>query len=134
MKSKSLTIMEEIEKLEKETSELENLCTGEKKILTQETKSVAQAVKKIVTKKKTTATKRKKVADELRSSMLKRYNLLLQKRAGQAIALVKDSVCQGCYMTIPPQQFNEIRKGNKMHFCPTCQRFLYFMEEEEAKN
>ena len=29
-------------------------------------------------------------------------------------------------MTIPPQQDNEVRKGGKMNFCPTCQRILYF--------
>ena len=129
-----IEIMEEVEQLKKETEELENLCSGEKKILEQEITNVAKDVKKLNSRKKSVAAKRDKVAVELKSSLLKRYNLLLQRRAGQAIAPVsKQSVCQGCHMTIPAQQFNEIRKGNKIHFCPTCQRFLYFIEEEEAE-
>jgi predicted nucleic acid-binding Zn-ribbon protein len=34
-------------------------------------------------------------------------------------------------MAIPPQQFNEIRKGERLHLCPTCQRILYYREEEQ---
>ncbi len=127
-----IEIMEEVERLKKESEELQNLCLGEKKILEEEITSVAEDVKKINSRKKTVAAKRDKVAVELKASLLKRYNLLLQRRSGQAVALVsRESVCQGCHMTIPAQQFNEIRKGNKIHYCPTCQRFLYFIEEEE---
>ena len=41
---------------------------------------------------------------------------------------MSDSVCQGCYMTLPPQQVIEVRRSDKLNLCPTCQRILYFQE------
>jgi predicted nucleic acid-binding Zn-ribbon protein len=27
---------------------------------------------------------------------------------------------------LPPQLYNEIQRHSKVHFCPNCQRILYF--------
>ena len=41
----------------------------------------------------------------------------------------------GCHMTLPPQQVNEVLKGDKLNLCPTCQRILYYeAPEEEAES
>ena len=40
-------------------------------------------------------------------------------------------VCQGCHMTLPPQQVNEVRRADKLNLCPTCQRILYIKEQED---
>ena len=39
--------------------------------------------------------------------------------------------CQGCRMRLPPQLYNELQKHLQVHFCPKCQRILYF--ETSAK-
>jgi len=57
--------------------------------------------------------------------------MLLTKRDGLAVVPINDSVCQGCYMALPPQQVNEVRKADKLNLCPTCQRILYYKEPEE---
>jgi hypothetical protein len=36
-------------------------------------------------------------------------------------------------MSIPPQQFNDIMKGDRMFNCPTCQRILYHQPEESGE-
>ena len=125
-----LSIMERIEQLENEASELENLCAGEKKLLDEQNSEVEKAVKKINTRKKSVTGKRDALAPELRPATLKRYNMLRTKRNGSAVVQTVNGVCQGCFMTIPPQQYNEVRKGDKLNYCPTCQRILYFREEE----
>ena len=127
---KLLTIMEQIEQLENEAAELKKLCSGEKKLLEEQKEEVEKAVKKINTRKKTVINKRDELAPELRPGTLKRYDMLRRKRNGSAVVQTVNAVCQGCFMAIPPQQFNEVRKGDKLNFCPTCQRILYFMEEE----
>jgi predicted nucleic acid-binding Zn-ribbon protein len=76
--------------------------------------------------------KRDGIAPKLRPTTLKRYDILRDKRNGSAVVQTINGVCQGCFMTVPPQQFNEIRKGDKLNFCPTCQRILYFEEEAET--
>jgi hypothetical protein len=45
---------------------------------------------------------------------------------------VVQGVCQGCFMSIPPQQYNMLLKGDKIFECPTCQRIIYHQPVEEA--
>lgn len=126
-----LEVMEQAEQAEAEAVELENVCRGEKELLAEETKKVEAAVKKLNTRRKTVFNKHNKLAKDVQGSMIKRYDKLLKKRNGLAVVQVIDGVCQGCFMAIPPQQFNEIRKGDQMHSCPTCQRIFYYEAPDE---
>ncbi len=128
-----LAIMEQIEEKTREAEELKNLCQGEKELLNQELDKVKKAIRKIESRRKSVTKKRDELAAELQGAILKRYNMLLSKRDGLAVVQAIDGVCQGCFMSIPPQQFNEVRKGSKMNLCPTCQRILYFKEEETVE-
>jgi predicted nucleic acid-binding Zn-ribbon protein len=78
---------------------------------------------------KTRGAKVKKVT----GSIYKRYEQLRERRNGIAIVGVTEGVCQGCYMTIPPQQFNELMKGDQLHTCPTCQRMMFHMPQSEEE-
>lgn len=55
-----------------------------------------------------------------------KYDFIRKRRHGQAIAAAKDGHCEGCYMALPPQEFIEIQRGQKLITCPSCQRILYF--------
>lgn len=127
---RTLQIMEQLEEIEKNVTELTNLCAGERDLLVEETENAKKAVSKIVTRKKNVLERRSALAPELPPGTLKRYDMLRQKRSGAAVVPTKNGICQGCFMTIPPQQDNDIRKGEKLHFCPTCQRILYYAAED----
>lgn len=127
---KLLQIMEQIENLGNEAAELQNLCKGEKEILDKETSRIEKEIEKVNSRKITIETKRNDLSAELKQNILKRYNLLLSKKSGNAVVKTIDGVCQGCFMSIPPQQFNMIRKGETMNFCPSCHRILYYTAEE----
>ena len=62
--------------------------------------------------------------------LLKRYSFLRDRRGGRAVGAVKNGICQACNMGIPPQRFNELRKGSALIFCPNCQRIIYWAEDE----
>ena len=130
---KLLTITETIEQTKSEVAELENLLAGEQELLNKETTAVKKKIKQIESRRKTVAAQRKKLSAVLSATILKRYNMLLIKRDGLAVVRTINGVCQGCHMSIPPQQFNEVRKGDKLQLCPTCQRILYFQEEENEE-
>jgi predicted nucleic acid-binding Zn-ribbon protein len=125
-----LQAMEQAEQAEAKAVELENICNGEKELLAEETARVEGEVKKLNTRRKTVFNKRNKLSKTIHGSRMKRYDKLLKKRNGIAVVQVIDGVCQGCFMAIPPQQFNEIRKGEQMLSCPTCQRMLYYISPE----
>lgn len=48
---------------------------------------------------------------------------------GKAIVAVKDYVCQGCYMNIPAQMYNDLHKAGTLKSCPFCNRMIYFRQD-----
>ena len=71
------------------------------------------------------ATRRQTIASQVTGDLISRYELIFSKRGGTAVVEVAGGICQGCYMNIPPQLWNEIIKSDKVHLCPSCQRILY---------
>jgi predicted nucleic acid-binding Zn-ribbon protein len=69
---------------------------------------------------------REKVAENIEANLLARYQMIFRRRAGVAVAVAKGGTCQGCRMRLPPQLYNEIQKHLQIHFCPNCQRVLYY--------
>jgi len=76
---------------------------------------------------------REKVAENIDPGLLSRYQMIFSRRAGVAVALAKGGTCQGCRMRLPPQLYNEIQKHLQIHFCPNCQRVLYYEEPAAEK-
>ena len=73
---------------------------------------------------------------EKRASLLPRitketaeyYRSMQQKFPDSAVVETVNTSCTGCRMTIPPQLFNNVRKGEGIFKCSHCRRILYFKE------
>lgn len=59
--------------------------------------------------------------------LLSKYTVIKDLVKIMAIAPVKNAVCRGCNLNIPPQMYNELRKGDELRFCPNCQRMIYWV-------
>lgn len=77
--------------------------------------------------------KRAGIADSIEAEIYSTYMLALEAGGGLAVAEVKDEICQGCYMNIPPQMFVEIKKNEEIFQCLQCRRILYWTEAPEEK-
>jgi uncharacterized protein len=66
------------------------------------------------------------VAAGIDEALRHRYEMIFNRRGGLAVVEVKSGTCQGCRMKIPPQLYNQIQRRSEIHFCPNCQRILYF--------
>jgi predicted nucleic acid-binding Zn-ribbon protein len=55
------------------------------------------------------------------------YQHLRQRKAGRAVAAVKDGVCEGCRMSPPSSQVQHARTGEELVFCNNCGRILYVL-------
>jgi predicted nucleic acid-binding Zn-ribbon protein len=62
--------------------------------------------------------------------LLKRYDTLIQRKGGIAVSPVVQGVCQTCHLRIPPQEFNELIRGDKLMTCPNCTRIIYWGDDE----
>jgi uncharacterized protein len=58
-----------------------------------------------------------------------RYKTLMEKRSGLAVVNVRNGVCLGCYMNIPPQLFIQVTKNAQLITCPSCNRIFCYTEE-----
>jgi predicted nucleic acid-binding Zn-ribbon protein len=71
------------------------------------------------------------MAGNIDRSLLARYEMIFSRRNGLAVAQAKGGTCQGCRMRLPPQLYNQIQRHDAIHFCPNCQRILYYEGEGE---
>lgn len=48
-----------------------------------------------------------------------------------AIVRVKDTICLGCHVRIPPQRYNELQRFESLQYCPSCHRIIYWEDNNE---
>ena len=72
------------------------------------------------------------VVAALGTGLMDIYEYQLTKQGdGIAIVDVKNEVCQGCNMNIPPQMYNELQRDISLKYCPSCERIIYWQDENE---
>jgi predicted nucleic acid-binding Zn-ribbon protein len=57
------------------------------------------------------------------------YMRLLSSRKGLAVVGIKNGTCQGCFLALPPQLMQEVRRNDRVVTCSHCQRILYWSGE-----
>lgn len=72
------------------------------------------------------------MARDIQPGLLQRYQMIFNRRGGLAVAEARGGTCQGCRMRLPPQLYNELQKHLQIHYCPNCQRVLYYEPEAAA--
>src|SRR6201982_795085 len=76
--------------------------------------------------------KRDKLRSGIGADILRHYERVMKFR-GSGISEVRDQKCMACQVMLRPQTYNEVRSGEKVIECESCQRLLYFNPENEAK-
>jgi predicted nucleic acid-binding Zn-ribbon protein len=69
------------------------------------------------------------ISKRLEPELLNKFEMIKKQQAsGSAVVPVKDAVCLGCNMNIPPQMYNELQRFDSLRFCPFCQRIIYWKD------
>jgi hypothetical protein len=53
------------------------------------------------------------------------YERLRQRKAGRAVVVFADRICQGCRMSPPTSQAQQAELGRELVFCNNCGRILH---------
>jgi len=72
--------------------------------------------------------KRQKIVGAIEPSFLNNYEKLRLSRNNLAMVHINGGICQGCFVTLPPQQINEVKMGKEIVKCNSCARILYWKE------
>jgi predicted nucleic acid-binding Zn-ribbon protein len=69
---------------------------------------------------------RSKVAASLDSGLLAHYERIRKRWKGAAISDATAGRCTACQMALRPQHFQDLKRGEKLLFCESCGRILYY--------
>jgi hypothetical protein len=75
-------------------------------------------------------TKRDQTRTGIDADLLRHYERVLKFR-GSGISEVREHKCMGCQVMLRPQTYNEVRSGQQVIVCDSCQRILYFNPADE---
>jgi predicted nucleic acid-binding Zn-ribbon protein len=73
--------------------------------------------------------KREEAVQHLERPAVDLYTRLLSSRKGLAVVGIKNGSCQGCFLALPPQLIQEVRRNDRVLSCSHCQRILYWSGE-----
>jgi len=76
--------------------------------------------------------KRNALRQAISEDLLRHYERVMKFR-GSGLAEVRDHKCMGCQVMLRPQIYNEVRIGEKVVICDSCQRIYYYIPENEVK-
>jgi predicted nucleic acid-binding Zn-ribbon protein len=72
------------------------------------------------------AAERAAVARQLPAALLATFDRLILQRGNLAVVEVRDGRCIACQVRVRAQVYNEIRRGEIVFQCESCQRVLFF--------
>jgi predicted nucleic acid-binding Zn-ribbon protein len=76
--------------------------------------------------------KRNGLRQGISEDVLRQYERVAKFR-GSGLAEVRDQKCMGCQVMLRPQTYNDVRNGEKVMVCESCQRVNYYNPANEVK-
>lgn len=70
--------------------------------------------------------KKEDIGQTLEKALMTRFGKVSKMNKGLVVVPVRDEVCMGCFMNIPPQLYIEVQRGDVLISCPQCSRILYY--------
>lgn len=73
---------------------------------------------------------KKRMAAKMDKEIFSTYERLITspQKNGLAVVEMKEGFCQGCFVSLPPQRVNEVKRNSEIIFCEGCGRILYWAE------
>jgi predicted nucleic acid-binding Zn-ribbon protein len=124
-----LILMEEIDASSKEIRSEEVRLTAERDKIETSKKKLEKEALEVEEELLAFKEARSRVVDVIDGEIYDQYITLLELNDGIAVTDVKEAVCKGCNMNIPPQLFVEIKKNEEVIQCPQCHRILYYKND-----
>jgi len=107
--------------LKAETAEIEKEKEEARKVTAEDQKKLAEW-----------NAKRDALRHEISEDTLRQYERVAKFR-GSGLAEVRAQKCMGCQVMLRPQTYNEVKNGEKVMACESCQRIVYYNPANEVK-
>lgn len=74
---------------------------------------------------------RRQASEHIDKPIFMRYEFIRKRLDNPVIVAVADGVCSGCHITVPPQTYIDLQRGQQILSCPNCQRLIFWSEHFE---
>lgn len=132
LETEILKLMEKIEKLEAQVNELSPAIEAKRTEVDSQIAALTASVEADQQKLTTLTVERANLIGQLTPATRATYERVARLKSGVALAEARNYSCTACRMTIRPQAFNDIRRGESIYECENCGRILYFKAETNA--
>ncbi|UCF88641.1 MAG: hypothetical protein JSV70_09645 [bacterium] len=117
--------LEEKKVIEENYLEVESRAGGEAQTLEKDRSEADSRLKQIQAEREDLEKTRAVEASLIDPLLLGKYQRVFERYRGKGVVRVSGGVCNGCYMTIPPQLYNQVLAQGGVHQCPNCGRIIY---------
>ncbi len=121
-----LLAMEKIEQVQRTQNEAQDQVKGNEKTFAQEKQALEEQDRALSTELADLEAQYRDRATHVDKNLLERYTKIKMARKDQALAAIREGICSGCRLQIPPQLIAEVKRSQDLHTCPYCHRMLYW--------
>lgn len=127
------SLRKDIQRMDKEIEELQvqiektesQISQDEEELKEEEARIKAESDSKVILLNELKK-KEDDIVPGLDEDILFKFERILKSKEGHGIVAIKNGTCTGCHMILPMQFVNDVRKAEKIMFCPYCSRVLQF--------
>lgn len=121
-----LTLMERVEKSQQEAKQAQISAKEAERLFAQEKSRLEALSAGLAAELAQLDQKRSKAGALLDKPLLDRYTKLKAARKDLAVAPVRNGICFGCRLQLPPQLVAEVKRSDQLQTCTYCHRILYW--------
>lgn len=126
IEEKILLCMEKIEQLQRTAKEAQEKLSAIEKAFAQEKQALDELEHTLSTELADLEAQQQAHSAHVEKGLLSRYNTIKAARKDQPLAEIKEGICSGCRLQLPPQLITEVKRSQDLHTCPYCRRMLYW--------
>ncbi len=120
-----LSLMEHMEASQREVKDAKARLIETEKELSQEKTRLETLHSELAAELAELEVKQKEVAALIDRALLERYTKLKAARKDLALAPLRNGICFGCRLQLPPQLVAEVKRSDELQTCTYCHRILY---------
>ena len=123
-----LTLMDRQERMSREQQEAQARLNVRQEEARREEAEINHRLATFETELEAVRSERAQLVRNVPADLLAGYERLLRRHHGLAVVQVStNATCGGCYVTLTPQRFQEVRQQSQIHTCESCGRFHYWL-------
>lgn len=128
LEEESLELMEKVEQAEKALNEKKEALAAEQAKFSEAKEKIEGQFKAGDIRLAELVKAREELLPKLGKESTVYYTHMIKTFPDSAVVEARDGSCTGCRMTLPPQVFSNVRKGESIVTCNNCRRVLYYKE------